>query len=205
MFSNSEEGGDFAQRFPLGYWSSWSWWRRKASWNSTLQSWRTLAFYCRCHGCQFRRQRTSSLQSFQWVGSGFLEKGRRKKSDSLQCWTFKRRACFSHDQLCKSAQHLRSNRGLVWWIDTAWRNPLRKWMNSNVSSFSFDTWQIVRYTDIDICTQTRSLPCCCLAWFFLLQLIHRQTQLSCTMPILTRVRTCIEQALSSIFLCVFAK
>ena len=39
----------------------------------------------------------------------------------------------------------------------------------------------------------------------LLQLVHRQTQLSCTMLIQTRARTWIEQALNSICLLVFAK
>ena len=33
---------------------------------------------------------------------------------------------------------------------------------NEVSSFSFNMWQIVHYIDIDICTLTQSLPCCCL-------------------------------------------
>ena len=33
-----------------------------------------MKFYCRCHGIQFRRQRTPSLQSFQCFGSKILEK-----------------------------------------------------------------------------------------------------------------------------------
>ena len=52
---------------------------------------------------------------------------------------------------------------------------------------------------------TQFLPCCCLLWFFLPQLIHRQTQLSCTILILTRARTWIEQALSSICLLCLCK
>ena len=50
---------------------------------------------------------------------GFLEKERLTMRDSLQCWTFERGAFFSHSSLCESAQFLRSNRGLVWWIDSA--------------------------------------------------------------------------------------
>ena len=40
----------YAKKFPLGHGS--------------------VEFCCRCHGLQFRRQRTSSLQSLQCVGSG---------------------------------------------------------------------------------------------------------------------------------------
>ena len=44
----------------------------KMIWNAKLQTWRTVEFYCRCHGCQCPRQRTSLLQSFQCVGSWIL-------------------------------------------------------------------------------------------------------------------------------------
>ena len=70
-----------------------------------------------------------------------------------------------------------------------------------VSSFSFNMWQIVHCIDIDICTLTQPLPCRCLPCCFSLQFIHRQTQISCTILILTRARTWIEQALSSFCLC----
>ena len=40
---------------------------------------RTVEFYCRFHVFQFRRQRTSSLQSFRCIGSGILDKHK--------CWT----------------------------------------------------------------------------------------------------------------------
>ena len=67
--------------------------RRKMVWNAPLQTWRTVEYYCRCHGCQFQRQRTSNNASFQCVGSGIRTVHR------------------------KSAQYLRSSRELVWWID----------------------------------------------------------------------------------------
>ena len=85
-----------------------------------------------------------------------------------------------------------------WWQLTAFNKRLQ--LSRGLSSSSLNMWQIVHYTDIDICTLTQSLPCCCLPCFFLLQLVHRQTQLSCTTLILTRARTWIEQALSSICL-----
>ena len=48
--------------------------------------------------------------------------------------------------------------------------------SKGVSILSFNSWQNVHYIDIDRCTQTSFFPCC----FYLLQLVHRQTQLSWT-------------------------
>ena len=59
-----------------------------------------MEFYCRRHGIQFRRHRTSSLQTLQCVGSRILGKETWEMYDSLQ-----------YDQFCKSALHLRSSRG----------------------------------------------------------------------------------------------
>ena len=89
--------------FPLGHRSFLqSWWRRQIVWNAKLQTWRTSIF-----------------QSFQCVGTGILEKERWEMYDSLRCGSFECRVFISHDQFCKSAQYLRSNRGLVSWIDSA--------------------------------------------------------------------------------------
>ena len=55
---------------------------------------------------------------------------------------------------------------------------------------------IIHYRNIDSCTLTESRPCRCLpCLFFLFQAIHRQTQFSCTILVLTRARTWIEKAL----------
>ena len=69
------------------------------AWNAQIQTWRTVEFYCWCHGCQFQRQWTSILQSFQRVGSWILEKGRWAMYDSPQCWTCERRCFISHSQI----------------------------------------------------------------------------------------------------------
>ena len=55
---------------------------------------------------------------------GFLKKKGRTMYDSLQYGFFERRAFISHNQLCKSVQRRQSNRGLVWWTDSAntWSN-----------------------------------------------------------------------------------
>ena len=52
-----------------------SWWTRKMVWNATLQTWRTVEFYCRCHGCQFSK--TADIHSFRTscaLDRGFLKK-----------------------------------------------------------------------------------------------------------------------------------
>ena len=60
--------------------------------------------------------------------------------------------------------------------------------------------------DIDICTLTHSVPCCCLPCFFFSSVYPQtDTALSGTILILTRARTWIEQALSSICLLCLCK
>ena len=76
-FSNSEMMQDYARKFPFGHWSFLGP-GEEEKWYGTR----------RCHGCQFRRQPTSILQSFQCVGSEILEKERRAMYDSLQCGSF---------------------------------------------------------------------------------------------------------------------
>ena len=58
--------------------------KKKMVWNAKIQPRRTVKFYYRCHVLQFRRQRTSSLQSFQCVGSVILVKERWAMYDSRQ-------------------------------------------------------------------------------------------------------------------------
>ena len=72
-FSNSDKVKDFAKRFPLGHGLFSVQEKKKMAWNALSQTWRTVEYYCRCHGCRFQRQRTSSIQSFQCVGSEILE------------------------------------------------------------------------------------------------------------------------------------
>ena len=59
--------------------------------------------------------------------------------------------------------------------------------------------------DIDICTLTHSVPCCCLPFFSSSVYPQTDTALSGTILILTRARTWIEQALSSICLLCLCK
>ena len=94
-----------------------------------------------------------------------------------------------------SARHILQRRG------PAGLKHIGLQLSRGVSSFSFNMSQIVHYVDIDICyTNTvSSLPLSSLLFvFFLLQLVHRLMQFSCTTLILTRARTWIEQALSFI-------
>ena len=61
-----------------------------------------------------------------------------------------------------------------------------------VSILSFHSGQHVHYIDTHLCTLTSFLPCrfC----FFLLQLVHRQTQLSCTIHSLTSMHAHLDRA-----------
>ena len=84
-------------------------------WHTKIQTWRTVEFYYKCHGLQFRRQRTSRLQSFQCVDSGIHEKERWVMHDSLQCGSFECRTFF----FARSILQISSISRLVWWIDSA--------------------------------------------------------------------------------------
>ena len=88
------------------------------------QTWRTVEFYCRCHGGKFQRKWTSSNPGHRCVETRILEKERWKMYDPLQCGIFECRALLSHNSLSKSAQYLRSSGELMWRIDSAdtWSN-----------------------------------------------------------------------------------
>ena len=64
-------------------------------------------------------------------------------------------------------------------------------IGSFVSILSFNRWQNVHYIDIDLCTLTSFLSCYC--FFLFLQLVHRQTQLSCTTHSLTSVHAHLDR------------
>ena len=93
----------------------------------------------------------------RWIVDSWriLEQERWAMYDSLQCGSFERRAFLSHNQFCKSAQYLRSNRGLVLCIDSAdsWAVIIfkhgvihREWASSyvekleEVSTYKWDEW-----------------------------------------------------------------
>ena len=93
----------------------------------------------------------------RWIVDSWriLEQERWAMYDSLQCGSFEPRAFLSHNQFCKSAQYLRSNRGLVLWIDSAdsWAVIIfkhgvihREWASSyvekleEVSTYKWDEW-----------------------------------------------------------------
>ena len=113
--STSDKVKNYARRFQLGHWAFFGW-GEEEKWYEThnLQTWRTME--CYCHERQFQRQRTSSIPSFQCVGSGILSKEMWAMYDSLQCGTFECRAFISLKWVCQSFQ---GSSELVWQINSA--------------------------------------------------------------------------------------